>query len=472
MSISAEQVGLLLASTISSDEVSVRSATAALESAQAIPGFPFILLSLSSGLANDGRCLAAATYLKNLLKAQWNKPEFMAIIERPVFRNQLVDALLRADISVLKTLAEAFHIILCDDFVQTNTWPELIPAMRTALQMSNLVNASGSVEIRAFNVLVALQAMVKPFRYFMNPKVAREPVPEQLELISKDLLAPLHQYFHSLVEEVKLTKGNGASSSDGSLLVLCKCFHLAVRSHMPSSLLPNLGSWCEDLLLLVGCIEVQFKLEGVDQLSRMKSWKRALQIFCSLVIRHRRYIDRLLSKWLSVLLDVVRKAAFAKDLHSMQERVISSAFDAISNIFETGPGWRIVSSHFSSLLEGAIFPALKFKEKDILDWNEDQEEYLRKNLPSDMDNTTGWRDDLYTPRRSALNLLGLISTSKGPPIFVGSNDVSATKRKKAGKNGNIKDSQGTAGELLIVPFLSKFSVPTENSPLTSEPVVK
>ena len=32
--------------------------------------------------------------------------------------------------------------------------------------------------------------------------VAREPVPEQLELISKELLTPLHGIFHHLVQQV------------------------------------------------------------------------------------------------------------------------------------------------------------------------------------------------------------------------------------------------------------------------------
>eukprot|EP00250_Pteridium_aquilinum_P033256 c5372_g1_i1 orf=217-3513(+) len=470
MSISVEQVELLLASTIGSDEASIRSATASLESAQSISGFPFVLLKLCAGPVEGGRRLAAATYLKNLLKTQWHQPDFMSPSEKPAFRNQLVDALLQSDFVVLKTLAEGFRFILDNDFVRTNTWPELVPAMKTALQ-TNLLNKAGSLEVRAYNVLVALQAMVKPFRYFMNPTLAREPVPEQLELISGELLVPSHQLVHMLVEEVKLSKEHGASSSDSSLLVLCKCFHLAVRSHMPSSLQPHLEKWCEDLFTLLGCVEVQYKMEAVEQLPRMKTWKRALQIFCTLVTRHRRYMDKLLPKLSSVLLDIVAKGAIAKDVHSMQERVISSAFDAISNILETGPGWRLISSHFSSLLEGAIFPALRLKEKDILEWKEDQEEYLRKNLPSDMDNTSGWRDDLYTPRRSALNLLGLISTSKGPPSPAVAKSVSSTKRKKAGKNGKNKEAQGTAGELLVVPFLSRFSLPPDGCPSISEPVI-
>jgi len=39
-------------------------------------------------------------------------------------------------------------------------------------------------------------------QYFLNPKVAKEPVPPQLELISKEILVPLLTVFHQFVEKV------------------------------------------------------------------------------------------------------------------------------------------------------------------------------------------------------------------------------------------------------------------------------
>lgn len=79
-----------------------------------------------------------------------------------------------------------------------------------------------------------------------------------------------------------------------------------------------------------------------------------------------------------------------------------------------------------------------FFVKDILEWDEDAEEYIRKNLPSDIvwlmlqivDNTlwfilyetilifvsqdeiSGWAEDLFTARKSAINLLSVIAMSK------------------------------------------------------------
>ena len=39
-------------------------------------------------------------------------------------------------------------------------------------------------------------------QYFLNPKVAKEPVPPQLELIAKEILVPMLRLFHQLAQKV------------------------------------------------------------------------------------------------------------------------------------------------------------------------------------------------------------------------------------------------------------------------------
>lgn len=39
-------------------------------------------------------------------------------------------------------------------------------------------------------------------QYFINPKVPKEPVPSQLELLAKDILVPLQATFHDFVDKV------------------------------------------------------------------------------------------------------------------------------------------------------------------------------------------------------------------------------------------------------------------------------
>lgn len=177
-------------------------------------------------------------------------------------------------------------------------------------------------------------------------------------------------------------------------------------------------------------------------------------------------MDKYLPAISSAALKIVIHSLNAKD-HPMQERILSLSFDLVSNILETGPGWRLMAPHFSRLLECAIFPALKMKEKDIVLWEEDEEEYLRKNLPSDLEHASGWKEELLMPRQSALNLLGLIATAKGPPTAGGVKKGAAMKRKKWGK-AKGKDGLGTAGEVLVMPFLSQFTLPPDGALPSSE----
>ena len=53
-----------------------------------------------------------------------------------------------------------------------------------------------------FMVFLVTQTSNFFLQYFLNPKVAKEPVPPQLELIAKEILVPLLALFHHLVEKV------------------------------------------------------------------------------------------------------------------------------------------------------------------------------------------------------------------------------------------------------------------------------
>lgn len=465
MEVSRDQIAQWFSDTVGQDEAAVRSATANLEAVESSPGFAMCVLSLSAGGQDQGQRTAAATYLKNYVRNHWSGGAPAQLNERLEFRNQLVHVILEVDAPVLKLLAEAFHLVIVNDFVRENTWPELVPSLRTAIQNSNLVNAASGLQWKTLNALLALQTIIKPFQYFLNPKLAREPVPEQLELIAKEVLVPSYGIFHHFVEQAVAFKSVVAVENERVLLTLCKCFHLAVRSHMPSALIPSLASWNQDFLALLDSITLDNPIEEAEQF-RLKVGKRCLQIFSTLVTRHRKHTDKFMPSMITSTLKTIKQSPLNDKFHALRERIISLAFDVISCVLETGPGWRLVAPHFSSLLETAIFPALRMNEKDMAEWEHDTDEYLRKNLPSDLDEASGWKEDLYTPRKSSLNLLGVIASSKGPPMAGASNKIVSTKRKKGGKNGRGREGQGSAGELLVMPFLSKFAFPLDGSAST------
>lgn len=231
---------------------------------------------------------------------------------------------------------------------------------------------------------------------------------------------------------------------------------------MPSDLAPLLPALCRDLIDILGSLSLDSMVAtGNEFLVRLKTAKRSLQIFCALVTRHRKYSDKFMPDMINSALSIVKYSKNLSKLDFLSERIVSLAFDLISHVLETGPGWRFVSPHFSSLLDSAIFPALVMNEKDISEWEEDADEFIRKNLPSEIDEVSGWREDLFTARKSAINLLGVISLSKGPPIGTSSNGSLASSKRKKGEKNKGNSRRSSIGELLVLPFLSKFPIPSE-----------
>ncbi|CAL5415195.1 unnamed protein product [Camellia sinensis] len=399
----AHQIAQLLSQTLSPDGHIVHSATDALDRLSLLPTFPFSLLSISTGSDDPGQRIAAATYLKNFTRR--NIPSSKVSKE---FRDALLRALLQVDSAVLKVLVEVFRVIVAAEFVKENSWPDLVPELRAVVQNSDMINRSGNCEWKTINALTVLQSLIRPFQYFLNPKVAKEPVPPQLELIAQEILVPLFDVFHQCVQKALTFSGEGEEEIEKLLLILCKYS-----------------------LSFDGAITLE---DG--------------------------HLLRLMPNIINCVSKIVKNSTNISKMDFLSERIVSLAFDVISRVLETGPGWRLVSPHFSSLLNSAIFPALVMNEKDTTEWEEDPEEYMRKNLPSEIEEISGWKEDLFTARKSALNFLGVISMSKGPPVVGSGYNSSLSSKRKKGDKTKGKD-RSSMGELLVLPFLSKFPIPSD-----------
>ncbi|XP_049408930.1 uncharacterized protein LOC125872255 [Solanum stenotomum] len=451
------QIAQLLNQTLSPDGAVINAATDALDHLSTLPEFPFTLLSIAIGGENGGQKVAAATYLKNFTRRNVDSIDTNSGITKE-FRDAFVRALLQAEPMTLKILVEAFRSIIAVEFVKKDAWPELVPELRSVIQRSDMIDKNPNSEWKTINALTILHSLIRPFQYFLNPKLVKEPVPPQLELITREILVPLLAVFHLCTEKVSDAQHTSEVQTETILLITCKCIYFAVKSHMPSALAPLLPSICQDLIRILNSLSFDGGLTCKDAYSlRMKTAKRSLLIFCALVSRHRKFADKLMPDMVKCVSEIVKHSTIISKLDPLSERTVSLAFDVISRVLETGPGWRLVSPHFSSLLNSAIFPALVKNEKDTVEWEEDPDEYIRKNLPSDLEEISGLRDDLFTARKSALNLLGVISLSKGPPVKT---STASSKRKKGEKNK--RKGYSSMGELLVLPFLSKFPVPTDN----------
>ncbi|KAH9766422.1 Importin N-terminal domain-containing protein [Citrus sinensis] len=426
------QVAQLLNDTLSPDVNAVRTATDALDRLSLLPHFPFCLLYIASGGENQGLRIAAAMYLKNLTRRNIDSNASCTNISKE-FKDQLMRVLLQAEPSVLKVLLEAFRVIVGVEFVKQNSWPELVHELQSAIQSSYLISKDANSGWTTVNGLMVLHALIKPFQYFLNPKLAKEPVPPQLELIAKEIIVPMLSIFHCFVEKVLANNYSTELDTEKILLIVCKCIFFSVKSHLPFALIPHLSSFCHDLIMILGSLSFDDGNTVKDNLLRFKTGKRGLLIFSALVTRHRKFSDKLMPDIMNSVLQIVKYSANISKLDFLQERIISLAFDVISHVLETGPGWRLVSPHFSVLLDKAIFPAFVLNEKDISEWEEDADEYIRKNLPSEL----------------------------GPPMGTPSNCSSVSSKRKKGEKSKRNSMRSTMGELLVLPFLSRFPIPCD-----------
>ena len=70
----------------------------------------------------------------------------------------------------------------------------------------------------------------------MNPKLAKEPVPPQLELITQEIIVPLISVFHQFVEEL-CSQNKADMDAEKSLLIMGKCIYYAVSIHVQETII-------------------------------------------------------------------------------------------------------------------------------------------------------------------------------------------------------------------------------------------
>lgn len=57
-----------------------------------------------------------------------------------------------------------FLLVTIHDFVREKAWPELVPALKIAIENIDLMNGSEASDMKALNCLLGLQIITKPFQ--------------------------------------------------------------------------------------------------------------------------------------------------------------------------------------------------------------------------------------------------------------------------------------------------------------------
>ena len=227
MTAEEQHLSVILRETTACDANRIAAAEMQIANASDQPGFALALLacvsrapksSADSGAADDVSVPAAAA-LHNFVRARW--PHRLVHGEREPIRAAILRSLLVAPTSgpVTRLLAETFRIVITADVTKQKCWPDLLPALCAAMRESDLMLGKEQSPVRTANALVAVHTLLKPYKYFQNPTLAKvrvchgfpksrppvrsqsrltlcftnrkEAAPPELEAIVKALLEPL-----------------------------------------------------------------------------------------------------------------------------------------------------------------------------------------------------------------------------------------------------------------------------------------
>lgn len=61
-----------------------------------------------------------------------------------------------------------FRLIVVNDFVKNNSWPEFVPELKSVIQSSNLISQGAYSQRSTINALIVLQTIVKPFQVLLH----------------------------------------------------------------------------------------------------------------------------------------------------------------------------------------------------------------------------------------------------------------------------------------------------------------
>jgi hypothetical protein len=254
-----------------------------------------------------------------------------------------------------------------------------------------------------------------------------------------------------------MTKSENDANMKSTLVhlrLVTKIFFRITNCYLPTHLSATLKGWMDDFFQLLSNSLVKGDAatallafcdedadddddEGLNGSPKWKLQKRILQVLLNFQVRHKATFEVYVPRFLQIVLGGLTSEQQAL----LPSRIVSLCFDALGRCWENQSHRKLVQPHVKNLLRTAIFPVLQLSATDVEMWADDEEEYIASNLLVD-NLTSGFREDLHTPRRSAINLLELMASLE---------DSKKVRLEKARKALKARASKGKGAKGTSVP---------------------
>ncbi|PRP84900.1 hypothetical protein PROFUN_07554 [Planoprotostelium fungivorum] len=361
--------------------------------------------------------------------------------DRTWVRTHIVDALTYTPSRVQSQLGVGFKNIARLEW--PNAWPELLPQI-----LNNLVSKDA---LKTHGALLAVRLLARNYQYI--PQVKRRIPLENLVNTTFPIVLQLLQSLSQLQTE----------AAGHMILLILKCFWSSSNFGMPTHLAGEsvMVQWMTEMLKLLEAPIPPGEPADEDMRKDFVWWKCkrwVVKIFDRLFNRYgetkqlptkdgRDFSRQFLKLYAPRLLETSMRILFSmKNGNYLPSRIQYSCLSFVNHAVRNQVMYPMLKPHVDALFKEVLFPLVCFSNADMELWNDDPEEYLRKEFDIE--------EDFYSPKSAASLIIIDLGRNRGKnhlnPMmsFVGMSMMRYLQATEKERNPQEKDGcMAVIGEL-------------------------
>lgn len=416
MEVTPENVQTLvtyLTQTLSPDYAVRKPAEDCLLAVEKQAGYCILLLQLAESEQVDLPIrLAAVINFKNFVKRNWrilDNDNKIPLNDRELVKKSIVGLMLRTPESIQRQLSDAITFIGSEDF-PTN-WDGLIEELVGHFKGGDFHKING--------VLRTAHSLTKRYRHEFKSQQLWTEIKLVLELFAE----PFSELFVSTMSLASQHAENKQALQIlySSILLICKVFFSLTSQDLPDQFAEGkLEPWMLHFRTLLTAEVKQLETEGDEEASSLDLVKSQI---CEVANMFAQKYDEDFSPYLPSFVQSIWNLLVSTDNRPKHDLLVSNALEFLASISER-PSYKNLfeeEATMKTICENVIVPNMQFREADEEMFEDNPEEYLRRDLEG---------SDIGTRRHSACNLVrGLCKFFEAPVTAIFSGYITAMLRE-------------------------------------------
>lgn len=400
---SLQQLSSCLLQTLSPDINVRKPAEKFIESCESHDGFCQFLLQLIENREIDSTVrLCSSIVFKNFVRKYWacndTEPDKVSQNDRNYAKNVIVNLMLISEEQVQRQLSEAISIIGREDFPER--WPNLLENMTAKLNEScaqfNFLVISG--------VLQTANSLFKRYRFECKSQKLWAEIKFVLDTFAKDFTT-LFVWIVKLIPQHADNASNMKTIFD-SLDYCAKIFYSLNYQELPEFFEDNINVWMTHFVELLQINYKCLEAESIEEPGVLESLKS--QICENIGLYAEKYSEEF-DNYLPTFIQQVWNLLDSLDSSAKYDLLVSNAIRFLSIVAERGLHKEIFQKEevLQKISTSVIIPNMKFRESDEELFEDNPEEYIRRDIEG---------ADVQTRRRAACDFVKALSKHFEKPM--------------------------------------------------------